>query len=294
MPLGSPISNIWLTEYLSAGEVYQYLISKVLMQVQSNYQNICIVELLNNSKALLLDRQLQSTTADEFMYHEPLVHVPLVSQQNPQNVLIIGAGEGAAAREVLKWQSVESVTLVDLDKLVVDNCVHYLPEMSQGSFKNRKVKTIFCDAREFVAKDNNKYDVIIYDLCTPVQDSKENPILSKCFLMDCKTLLNKNGYMCIQSGEITLQKNEVFLNQISLMRSVFHSIKLYCSWVPSFCRNWSFVLLSKNKSIETKQFEEINRIINKQITNELLFFNAKSYIGLMNPPKYIQEYEANI
>lgn len=294
MPFGNASSNVWLTEYLSSSEIYQYLISKVIMQEKSDFQNICIIELGNHSKALLLNNKLQPTTADAHMYYEPLIHVPFINFQNPENILIIGSGSGASIREALKWKSIKNITIVEVDKLVVESCIKYLPEMNKGAFKNNKVKIVYRDATSFVKQEDNKYDIIIYDIYSPIFEQDEKSILNKKFLLDCKSLLNKNGYMCLQIGDSPIKKNDLFLNKIKLMKSVFRSAKIYCSWIPSFCKNLSFILLSKDQIIDNIPCDEVDILLEKQLLDELVFLNARTYIGLMNPPKYIQDYGENV
>ena len=293
MPLGNARSNIWLTEYLAPGGMYQYLISKVIMQEKSDYQNICIVELENKSKALLLNNKLQPTTADGHMYYEPLVHVPLISYQHPENILIIGAGEGASAREALKWKSIKEITIVEIDKLVVDSCIKFLPEVNKGAFKNNKVKLIYHDVHSFVKQEDRKYDVIIYDLNFTSSGHSGKSFLDKEFLLDCNSLLNTNGIMCLQIGDFPIKISDEFLNKIRTMKSVFRSSKIYCSWIPSFCKNLSFILLRKDKMIGNIPIDEVDNLLEKQLLDELLFINARTFVGLMNPPKYIQYYETN-
>ncbi|APJ03302.1 methyltransferase domain-containing protein [Silvanigrella aquatica] len=281
-------SNIWMTDRLSIGERYHSLISQVLYQGKSQYQNISVVKLFNESKALYLDNQLQSTTADEFIYHESLIHIPFISHKNPENVLIIGAGEGATAREALKWNSVKKITLIEIDEDVILSCNKYLPEMSLGAYQDSKVEIIITDARDFLKNNKNKYDVIICDLCDQIFD--ENNILNNSFLLSCKNILSQNGIMCIQSGEIPVIQNPLFEKYLFLVKSLFLSMKLYSVWIPSYCRNWAFILLSDNK-ITLNSIEDIKNTINCNLSQNLKFINEKAYLGLFHPPKYIQEFE---
>ncbi|APJ03327.1 hypothetical protein AXG55_05175 [Silvanigrella aquatica] len=292
MPIEKASSNIWLTEYLSEGEIYQYLISKILLQEQSDYQNICIVELENKSKALILNNVLQSSTADSHMYYEPFIHVPFIHNQNPENILILGAGDGSSAREALKWKCVKKIKIVEIDKAVITSCMAHIPEMSKGCFKNSKVKIDYLDARIFIKQDEQKYDVIIYDLNLKTLE-KSNLLgrIDKEFLLDCQSLLKKNGYMCLEIGEVPYQRNELFLSKLNVFKSVFRSLKIFSSWVPSRCKNISFVLLSKDKIIETIPIYDVNLLLEKQLLDEPSFLNARTYIGLMNPAIFIQDYE---
>ena len=256
MPLEQKSSNIWLTEHLSAGETYQYLISKIITQQTSDYQDICIVELENKSKALILNNKLQPTTFDEHMYFEPFVHIPFIHFKEPESILVLGAGEGAIAREVLKWKSVKKINI-----------------------------------NSFISQDDNKYDVIFYNLQDPLLEEKNKINFNKKLLLDCKSLLNKNGLMCLQMGDSPIKKNELFIEKIKLMKSIFRSTKIYSSWIPSICKNLSFVLMNKDKLIESMPFNDVDMILQRQLLDELIFVNAKTFIGLMNPPKYIQEYD---
>ena len=234
MFVNKPKSNIWMTEYLSPSEIYRSLVSEVIYQGKSLFQNISIVKLLNDSKALYLDNQLQSTTADEFIYHETIVHIPFILNKNPESILIIGAGEGATARESLK------------------------------------------------------FDVIICDLCD--QNLDKNQIINIDFLKKCKNILNENGNICIQSGEMPFQKNISFSNYIQMLKTEFNTVKIFTAWIPSFCRNWSFVLLH-NKKDKSILIEEIKNIIVEKIDKELLYINDQTILGVLNPPKYIQDFE---
>lgn len=284
-------SNIWLTEHLSPGEMYQYLISKVFVQQDTDYQNICIVELENKSKALILNKKLKPTTLDEHMFYEPFVHVPFIHFKEVSSILILGAGDGAIAREALKWKSVKKIVIVERDKQIVDLCLKYLPEFHKGSFKNNKVKLFYHEASSFISQDETKYDIIFYNLGDPLLDDNKKVVFDKKFLLDCKSLLNKNGFMCLQMGVSPIKINPLITEKIKLIKSVFRSTKIYSSWIPSICKNLSFVLMNKDKIIENIPHDEVELLLHKQLLDELLFLNAKTFIGLMNPPKYLQEYD---
>ncbi|WP_397601095.1 methyltransferase [Silvanigrella sp.] len=288
MFVNKPKSNIWMTEYLSPSEIYRSLVSEIIYQGKSLFQNISIVKLLNDSKALYLDNQLQSTTADEFIYHETIVHIPFILNKNPESILIIGAGEGATAREALKWKTVKEITLIEIDKDVIEFCSKYLPEMSLNSYKDPRVKIEICDARVFLENTNKKFDVIICDLCD--QNLDKNQIINIEFLKKCKNILNKNGNICIQSGEMPFQKNLSFTNYIHMLKTEFNTVKIFTAWIPSFCRNWSFFLLH-NKKNQDILIDEIKDIIIEKIENKLFYINDQTILGVLNPPKYIQDFE---
>lgn len=265
MSLKNSNLNIWITEYLSREEIYQTLVSEIIYQGKSDYQDISIIKLLNGSKALYLDNQIQSTTEDEFIYHESIVHVPFITHQNPESILIVGAGEGATAREALKWNLVKEITLIEIDKDVIFYCDKYLPEMNLGSYYHPKVKLEICDARVYIKNIQKKYDIILCDLCDQRVDN--SPIINHEFLNDCKKILKNNGYICIQSGEMPYRKSVLFHNYIEMLKSIFCSVSIFTVWIPSYCRSWAFVLVSEKKS-NYLPYDSIKEIVQKNINSK--------------------------
>jgi len=130
----------WFMEFNTPFSWHVRGIRKVLYSGTTKYQRVAVVEFEDLGKALILDGKTQSTLYDEFIYHESLVHPAMITHPNPRKVLILGGGEGATAREVLKHRSVEEVVMVDIDEDVIKISKEYLPEMNQGVFENPKLK----------------------------------------------------------------------------------------------------------------------------------------------------------
>ncbi|XP_066394395.1 thermospermine synthase ACAULIS5-like [Miscanthus floridulus] len=111
---------------------------------------------------------MQSTEMDEFIYHESLIHPPLLFHPNPETVFIMGGGEGSAAREVLRHKTVQRVVMCDIDQEVVDFCRTYLT-VNRQAFSSEKLCLIINDARAELEKSKEKFDVIVGDLADPVE-----------------------------------------------------------------------------------------------------------------------------
>ena len=94
------------------------------------YQEIMVLDTELFGRMLVLDGAIQATIADEFVYHEMLAHVPICSHPDPQDILIIGGGDGGCAREALRHRQVKSVTQVEIDQRVVEVCRQFLPELA--------------------------------------------------------------------------------------------------------------------------------------------------------------------
>ena len=143
------------------GEQSRYR-DKVIYYEQSQYQRLVITE-WRGENWLYINGNQQFSTVDEDKYHEPLVHPAMHLAPLPRNILILGGGDGIAAKEVLKYKSVASIRLVDLDpamtKLANEHPV--LLKANEGSFGNEKVEVINRDGFKFLEGDESYYDVII-------------------------------------------------------------------------------------------------------------------------------------
>ena len=127
-----PNDGLWFVEFNTPHDALYHRIESVIVNKRTPYQQLLIVQTGSYGKALILDGRWQASTADEFLYHEAIAHPACVLHGKPQRVLILGGGEGAALREILKWKSIRHVTLVDIDREVVDTCRRHLPELHRG------------------------------------------------------------------------------------------------------------------------------------------------------------------
>ena len=137
---------------------------------KSQYQDIKIIESPALGKSLVLDSKIQSSTVDEFIYHESLVHPSMILFDGiVKNVFIGGGGEYATARELLKYPSIKQVIMCDLDKQVVDACKTHLVEMSKDCWKDNRLKCVYGDARQYLLNTKEKFDIIIMDIADPIE-----------------------------------------------------------------------------------------------------------------------------
>lgn len=184
---------------ITYGEQAKYK-DKVVYTEQTPYQRIVITQ-WKNDYWLYLNSNQQLCTKDEIMYHEPLVHPALKLHPNPVNIMVMGGGDGCAVREILKYQSVQSITLVDLDpamtKLAKTNKI--LTDLNQHSLSNSKVEIINEDGYKYIQSDENYYDAIIVDLPDP-RSVELGRLYSYEFYKNCYKRLRPGGVVVTQSG----------------------------------------------------------------------------------------------
>lgn len=198
---------------------------------KTEHQDLVIFENPIFGKVLALDGVIQATEADEAIYHEMMVHVPLLAHENPTSVLIIGGGDGGILREVVKHSSIERILLVEIDSGVVALSKKYLPKLSNGAFEDSRVEVLIQDAAEYVKRCKETFDVIICDSTDPFGPGKA--LFTPEFYAVCKKLLKKNGIFVNQNGVPFLQKEELALT-FQNRSPYFKHVTFYTAAVPSY------------------------------------------------------------
>lgn len=222
-------------------------VKRVLVNERTKYQHVLIVELEDFGKALFLDGILQSAQVDEYIYHESLVHPAMVAAGNPERVLILGTGEGAALREVVKYSSVKEVITVDIDYELIRYVKEYLKEFHNDSFKDPRVKEIYQDAIDYVkyaASNGERFDVVIMDLTDPYGSEIGARVYSFDVINGIYSMLNDHGALVIQAGSSFLFPKE-YRHVYDIVKSIFPLVTEYQVWVPSFMYAESFILATK-------------------------------------------------
>src|SRR3972149_6562595 len=147
-----------------------HAIVRTIASAQTKYQQMEILELAAYGKALVLDGRIQSSQADEFIYHEALVHPGLLAHPRPQRGMVIGGGEGATVREILRHKTITDCLMADIDGEVVEECKKPMPEMPQGAFEDKRPRLLHEDARAYLEKTSERFDLIVIDLVEPLEE----------------------------------------------------------------------------------------------------------------------------
>lgn len=246
---------------------------------QSGMQNI---EIYNTDfgKMLVLDGKIQLIENFERSYHEMLVHTPMMTHHDPKKVLIIGGGDGGTLREVLKHNP-ESVTMVEIDKGVVDACKEYIG-IDEGALDDKRVRLLFEDGIKFVKEAEDKFDVLIVDGTdpTPISDS----LFTQDFYRNCSRI---SDYFCIQSQSPVLQRKE--FEKVYVNTSVFYERAVFLAYVPMYPGGlWSFILGSgENMPVITDP--EVIRVGFVQRGVQTEYYTPEVHVGSFSLPKYMQD-----
>ena len=238
--------NIWFTERDENIALSLRHTGDVLFSKQSKYQKIEIIDTFAYGKTLLLDGMIMTTEHDEFVYHEMITHVPMLTHPDPKKVLIIGGGDGGVAREVLRHDTVEHIDLVEIDGEVIEASKKFLPGLAK-SFDDPKVTVHIEDGVEYVKKCSMEtYDVVIIDSTDPVGPAEG--LFKPDFYRDVYRCLKKDGIMTTQSESPTFNK-KVFKEIYQCYREIFgqQNVHCYLAHIPTYpSGTWSFSYCSKN------------------------------------------------
>ncbi|CAJ0851534.1 4304_t:CDS:10, partial [Entrophospora sp. SA101] len=145
-------------------------VKEILCHETSKYQDVLIFKSETYGNVLVLDGVIQCTERDEFAYQELITHIPMTCHPNPKKVLVIGGGDGGVIREIVKHDSVEEVTLCEIDEAVIRLSKKYLPDMAVG-FSHPRVTIHIGDGFPYLKDKQNTFDVIITDSSDPVAES---------------------------------------------------------------------------------------------------------------------------
>ncbi len=219
-----------------------YPVSKVLYQGKSDYQEIMVIESPNFGKVLVLDGVAQCDERFEFIYHEFISHVPLCSHPNPENVLIIGGGDGGALREVLKHKDVKRAVLVDIDAEVIRVSKEFFPTMS-AAFEDPRAMVLNEDGYKYIQDYEGEFDVIMVDSTDPVGFA--HVLTTEEFFRYVFRALKDDGIYVGQTESIYYHTEIVRRIQKSL-KKVFPIVDLYTAVIPGYAGYWwTFSIASK-------------------------------------------------
>ncbi|MDB9315211.1 polyamine aminopropyltransferase [Spirulina sp. CS-785/01] len=282
-------ADAWIKEYITPWDVYEHGIKRLLAYKRTQFQEMYIVETGAYGKALVLDGKWQSCTGDEFLYHEPLVHPAMIAHQAPKTALILGGGEGATVREILRWTTIERVVMVDIDGEVVDACKEHLPEMHQGAFEDSRLELVIGDALQYLADTKEKWDIIISDLSDPIEEGPSFQLFTQEYFQQIKGVLASGGFFVVQAGPTAIAEIQLHARLVKTLRTVFPHVTSYASPVPTYAVPWGFALAS-DTSINTRpEPEEIDALLAEKTTGGFKLIDGISLLGLLQTPAYVRK-----
>ena len=218
--------------------------NNIIYSKQTAYQKI-VLTANNNRIQFYINGAIQFDTIDEHRYHESLVHPVMMNAKVHENILIIGGGDGMALREVLKYDDVKKVTLVDLDPVITTLFKEHkvLSTLNNHAYESPKVNVVNQDAWKYIERADVLYDVIILDLPDPNNISLSR-LYSETFYRLLEKQLSKSGVMVTQASSPMFTRKAFWSIKRTMEKTGLYTLA-YHTYIPSF-GEWGFVMGGKS------------------------------------------------
>lgn len=241
MVLGPKKHHTWFTEYQTDGLSLGLRVDGILASEKTEFQDMLVVETETYGRLLALDGAVQTTSRDEFVYHEMITHVPLYMLDAPKKVAVIGGGDGGAIREILKHPTVQEAHLVEIDPKVVAVARRFFPEIS-SALGDPRTTVHYTDGIQWV-KEARDFDVIIVDSTDPVGPAEG--LFQADFYQTIARALTDQGILVAQSESPFLHRS-LIQHMRDGMKTAFPEVSLYLAAIPTYPSGlWSFLMASK-------------------------------------------------
>lgn len=263
----------------------QFTIDEVLYENRSDCQDMLLFRNEKFGRVLALDGIIQTTEADEACYHEMMVHVPLLSFDNPKNILVVGGGDGGIIREVLK-HPIAKVTMVEIDGGVVEFSKKYLPNHSQNAFDNERLNLIITDGAKFVKETPQKYDVIIVDSTDPIGPGAV--LFTQEFYNDCHNILSPKGILVTQNGVPFFQKEEL-VQTYERQTAVFVHSSFYVTVVPTYVGGYMTLSFASDTDYSNLSLDKITKRYQNIGLSRLNYYTPAMHLAAFTLPAFIEQ-----
>ncbi len=279
-------------EFITPGDRYVHDLAEVYVEGSTPFQDYLIGRSEAWGRMLVLDGVVQSTEADEFIYHEGIVHpacYAAAAVEPVRDVLVLGGGEGACLREVLRWPSVRSVTMVDIDAEVVTACREHLPRHHMGAFDDPRVTLLHTDAVEFLRTSaSDQYDVIISDMTDPVEEGPSTFCFTIEYFEQLKRVMRPHGVLAVQAGPASPVEIALHAKVIRTMQAVFASVIPYAVDAPCYGRDLGFVIASDQELSPRLSASRI-RSLDPDLLREHMWLTPELLVGKLSIPPYLAQ-----
>ena len=275
-----------LTEYLTDDSGFFVRSLREFERFQTPYQTVEVHDTKSFGKLFRLDGHLMTSEKDEFFYQENLVHVAAITHPAPKTALIIGGGDGGSAEELLKYQTIKSVTLVEIDLAVLDIARKYFSEVHHGALLDPRLTVKVEDGLVFVRGATDTYDLIVLDLTDPGGASE--PLYGAEFYRTCAARLNPTGAMTLHIASPVAHPERVRAAMVNL-RAVFSVVIPYLVSIPLYGGLWMMACASPTLNPAYLTPLEANRRIATRGIRDLQYYNGEVHRASMALPNFVRD-----
>ena len=281
---------LWFHDHFFPSEIHQHGFTDTIASLETEFQKIDIIRSPLYGKMVLIDGDVQSSCLDEYIYHETLVLPAMMSHPNPKKIYLAGGGEGATLREILKCNTVSSVTKCDIDQKAIEMFIQKLPEWHQHSFFDPRVELIHQDARaNLTSKPDGEFDIIYTDLTEPIDGGPSQRLFSDEFFKLCYQKLTDQGSICLQASLLRITNHEMHGSILQTIRQTFPIVRSMLVYVPSFDTTWGFIYASKDTDPLLLEPAIIDARIKERLSLPTRFYDSQIHHTLFTISKDLRQ-----
>jgi spermidine synthase len=286
--MAQPSVYKWFFETTTPVEGHFHAITRTLCAIQTPFQQMEILETASYGKCLVLDGRIQSSVADDFIYHETLVHPAGILHPRPETALVIGGGEGATLREVLRYGSIRKAVMVDIDQAVVEACRQHLPEMHQNAFADPRAELRHEDARKYLETAAARFDVVVVDLTEPLEAGPACLLFTREFYQLISDRMTPAGVLTMQAGMTKIGELGFYAAMARTLGAVFPVVAPYQSFIPCFGTPWGFIVAAKAGNPRALSAADVDQRVRERVAGELRFYDGQAHLHMFSLPKFLR------
>lgn len=270
--------ELWVTEQQNENVNFTCRVKRTIYSEKTEFQQVEVLETEYFGKMMILDGVIQTTTFDEFIYHEMIVHVPMLAHPAPKKVLVIGGGDGGSVREIIRHKSVEKVDWVDIDGRVIEICKAYLPEWNSSVWGNSLVEQKTEDGLKHIKESEGEYDVVIVDCSDPVGPGEL--LFTREFYKDIFGALKEDG-LFVQQTESPFYHRELIKRVQQDVKGIYPVTGLYTASIPTYPSGLHCFTIGSKKYDPSRQLRPADF--------ETRWYSAKTHEASFILPPFIEE-----
>ncbi|ATD56173.1 polyamine aminopropyltransferase [Clostridium chauvoei] len=276
--------ELWYTENQTENVNFSMKVKKHLYSNQSSFQKIDVLDTYEFGRVLVIDNWTMVTEKDEFIYHEMITHVAMATNENIENVLVIGAGDGGTVRELTRYKNICNIDMVEIDEDVVKASKEFLP-FTANKLDDERVNLLFEDGIKFIKGKEKVYDLIIVDSTDPIGPGEG--LFTTEFYKDCFDALTDKGILINQCESPYYPNNQREMRRsFNKLKDLFNVCEAYQYHMPTYpSGHWMFCFASK----DLHPIKDFNAEKWNALGLKTKYYNTDLHIGAFMLPNYVKD-----
>ncbi|HEX7910469.1 MAG TPA: polyamine aminopropyltransferase [Paraburkholderia sp.] len=275
----------------SPDAVYGFPHATLVARVDSPYQRIEVWDTPQLGRLFTLDGRPMTSTGDEFIYHECMVHPATLAHPAPRTALVLGGGDGGAARQLLRHASIERIVAAELDAQVVRLTREHLPEVHGGAFDDPRVELVIGDAAQYVAAAAQaavpvRFDVVVFDLTPP--DSPAAGLYTQAFYRQLKRVMSPDAALSVHLGSPYFHAERVAALLDDLL-ATFAVVRAMNTFIPLYGSLWMMATASDTLDPAALAVDTLTERLAARQIDALKHYGAAMHAGLFSASQSVRD-----